>query len=222
MKPALLTTLIFLSAHYFSFAQQQKDVKLSAVPHAFTWINSPKSFTVTSGNSIKIVAQAKTDQYVALDGSYYINNAPKLLFTPDSNFIFSARLSTTFDSVYDAGAIIIYSDSSNWAKLLFERSDERTIHVSSSVIKNKITDDSYHAALTTRQVYIKAATAGNVFCFYYSADGKQWNILRTFAYDKTNMRLGFYAQSPKGPQCTVEFADISYKLHGFTNYFTGE
>jgi regulation of enolase protein 1 (concanavalin A-like superfamily) len=222
MKPTFLIAFILLCAHYSGTAQQQKEVKLSAVPHAFTWVNNPKTFTVTSGNSIQIVAQANTDQYIALDGSYYANNAPKLLFKPDSNFIFSARLSMGFDSVYDAGSIIIYSDSSNWAKLLFERSDEKTIHVSSSVIKDKITDDNYHSVMTNKQVYLKVAKAGKVFCFYYSTDGKHWNIVRTFTYKTEGLRLGFYAQSPKGPQCTVDFTDISYQPHGFTNFFTGE
>lgn len=197
-----------------------EEVKLPSIPFTLHWENSPQSFKVTK-EGISITADQKTDIYTFVDGNYYTNNVPKLLFKPDSNFIFSAKVSPAFDSVYDGGAIILYSDSSNWAKLLLEKQDKKTIGLGASVIKNKKTDDSYHP-INSNEIYIKVAKADKVFCFYSSTDGKSWKLLRTFAFENPGFRIGFYAQSPKGKSCTVNFKDIKYKGVGFTNFFTGE
>jgi uncharacterized protein len=117
------------------------SVLLESVPFPFFWIQEPKDFKVLSGNEMTITAAKGTDIYTFVDGNYYINSAPKLLFTPDSNFIFSAKITPSFDGVYDGGAILLYSDSLNWAKLLFEKLDENSFIIGSSVISDKKTDD---------------------------------------------------------------------------------
>ena len=198
------------------------QVKIPGLTKTWNWINKPSSFTVED-NKVSITAAKGTDQYVALDGKYESNNAPKLLFAPDKDFIFSAKLSTPFDSLYDGGAILLYSDAGNYAKLLFEKAEATSIMVTSSVINQKQTDDNYHIAVKGTEVYLKVATSGKTICFYYSTDGTQWNIVRTFAFkQRPTMKLGFYAQSPLGPSCSVAFSEIKYIPKAFSNFNTGE
>jgi len=205
-----------------AMAQSPKPVKIAAIPREMDWDNKPVNYKVT-GNAISITAGKETDIYGDLDGTYYVNNVPRLLFTPDSNFIFSAKVSLAFNTVYDGGAIILYSDSSTWAKLLFELNDGNIIGVGSSLIKDKLGDDSYHVALKVKQVYLKAVRSGKTYCFYYALDGKKWNLLRTFTYPKPeSLKIGFYAQSPKGTSCTVNFSEIKYRPEKFKNFLTGE
>ncbi|MBS1609996.1 MAG: DUF1349 domain-containing protein [Bacteroidetes bacterium] len=215
----LLTLLLVQNSTLFA---QKKIVQIPGIPKTWNWINNPKEFAIRE-NSIAITAAKGTDQYVSLDGKYESNNAPKLLFTPGKDFIFTAKLSTPFDSLYDGGAILLYSDAGNYAKLLFEKAEANSIMVTSSVISQKQTDDDYHVAVKGTEVYLKVATSGKAICFYYSADGMQWNIVRTFAFkQRPTMKLGFYAQSPLGPSCTVSFSEIKYWPKAFTNFNTGE
>ena len=213
-------TCVFLSLSLF--AQAPKPVKLPSIPREMNWENKPLNYKV-SGNSISITAGKETDIYGDLDGTYYVNNVPRLLFTPDSNFIFSAKVGLGFNTVYDGGAIILYSDSSTWAKLLFELNDGNIIGVGSSLVRDKLGDDSYHVALKVKQVFLKAVRSGKTFCFYYSLDGKKWSLLRTFTYpNPENLKIGFYAQSPKGNSCTVNFSEVKYRPEKFKDFLTGE
>lgn len=222
MKSIFCFVLLSLLVPYSALFAQKKTVQIPGISKTWNWINNPKEFTVKE-SSIEIMATKGTDQYVALDGKYESNNAPKLLFAPDKDFIFSAKLSTPFDSLYDGGAILLYADAGNYAKLLFEKAEANSIMVTSSVINQKQTDDNYHIAIRGTEVYLKVATSAKTICFYYSTDGSQWNIVRTFAFkQRSAMKLGFYAQSPLGPACAVSFSEIKYSPKAFTNFNTGE
>jgi len=200
----------------------QESIKIPGLSKSWNWVNKPAGFT-TNENAVSIKAAKGTDQYVALDGKYEANNAPKLLCKPDKDFIFSVKVSTPFDSLYDGGAILLYADAGNYAKLLFEKAEANSIMVTSSVISQKQTDDNYHIAISGTEVYLKVATSGKTICFYYSTDGAKWNIVRTFAFkSRPAMRLGFYAQSPLGPSCTVEFTNIKYLPKPFKDFNSGE
>ncbi len=117
----------------------QQSIKIPGIAKSWNWVNKPADFT-TKDNEVSIKAAKGTDQYVALDGKYESSNAPKLLFKPDKDFIFTAKLSTPFDSLYDGGAILLYADAGNYAKLLFEKAEATSIMVTSSVINQKQTD----------------------------------------------------------------------------------
>jgi uncharacterized protein len=204
-----------------SFAEKQ-EVRIAAIPFPLSWDKAPLSFKATA-NSITVTAGKETDLYCFVDGNYYVNTAPKILFTPDSNFVLSVRIKPAFRSLYDGGAILLYSDDGNWAKLLFERHEDGSFGLGSSFVNERRGDDSYHPTVPASEIYVKVARSGPIFNFYYSVDGKAWKLLRTFPYAKfSNLRIGFYAQSPKGESCTVEFSDIRYKGEKFKDYFTGE
>lgn len=222
-----INTTLKMHSHTFEnnlhLVSDMDSVLIDALPFHLFWLDKPANFEVLSDNSISITAAKGTDIYTFVDGNYYINNAPKLLFTPDSNFIFSAKITPDFKGIYDGGAILLYSDSLNWSKLLFEKLDEDSWIIGSSVISDKKTDDSYHVDTKEKSVWLKVAKSGKIFNYYHSFDGKTWILTRTFHYDKPEtLKIGFYSQSPKGPQCEVEFSNIRYKGEAFTDFFTGE
>jgi uncharacterized protein len=216
----VLLILLFIVPGFSQTAQ--KTPKIASIPFPLAWDTEPLDYKV-NGNNISIKAGKETDLYSFVDGTYYVHNAPKLLFTPDSAFIFSARIKPAFMNTYDGGAILVYSNPENWAKVLFERHEDGSVGLGVSLVKNKRGDDSYHGTVNGNEVYVKVVRSGNVFCFYHAADGKTWRLLRTFPYEEfKNMRIGFYAQSPKGESCTVAFEDIQYRGVAFKDFFTGE
>lgn len=206
-----------------TFPQSSDSISLKSIPTPFFWVHQPKYFKILSDDAIEIKAGEGTDLYTFVNGDPYVNSAPKLLLTPAVDFIFSAKVKPAFNSLYDGGAIIIYSDSSNWAKILFEQFDEKTWLIGSSVVDDRKTDDSYHTKVDKGEIWLKVAKSGQIFNFYHSLDGKRWNLTRTFHYNKAaTLKVGFYAQSPKGSECTVEFSNIRYTGKAFSDFFTGE
>jgi uncharacterized protein len=216
--------LFFICFTTLSFAQQDKKqpVKISTIPFELSWDGAVEKYEAKDDH-ITFTAGKETDLYCFVDGNYYVNKVPKILFKPDSNFIFSASIKPDFKNVYDGGAILLYSDEGNWAKLLFEKHDNGTLGLGASLVKEKRGDDSYHTTITGNEVFVKVVKSDKIFCFYYSPDGKNWSLLRTLPYEKLqNLRIGFYAQSPKGPGCTVAFSNIKYRGEKFKDFFTGE
>ncbi|WP_165784616.1 DUF1349 domain-containing protein [Solitalea longa] len=223
MKKALcLGSLLAILVSVHSVLAQSQPVKLTSIPVDLKWETAPKQFSVTD-KGIIIEAGKETDLFVFVDGNYYTNTAPKLLFNPDSNFVFKTKVTPEFMNTYDGGAVLIYSDDANWANLLFEKNERNTYGIVSSLVKNKVSDGNYHTETTSKEVYLKVAKSGKIFNFYYSLDGQKWILTRTFPYKKMqNLRIGFYAQAAKGPSCKVHFTEISYNGKGFNDFFTGE
>lgn len=215
--------LLAISLSCGLFAQTADSVRIKSIPRPFSWNAPPADIHVQSDNSFTMKAGKNTDLYCFVDGSYYVHQVPLLLFRPDTAFIFSARLKPQFKALYDGAAIILYTDSSNWAKLLLEKMDGGGVSIGSSVVKHRSTDDNYHRNVPAGELYLKAARSGKIYGFYCSADGKNWELLRTFTLaDPGDLRIGFYAQSPKGEGITVDITDLRYSGAPFKNFFTGE
>jgi regulation of enolase protein 1 (concanavalin A-like superfamily) len=192
------------------FGQANKtNPPIKAIPYPYVLLENPKEFTVSSDNTIIMTAGKETDLHNPANGSYFRHNAPKFLFTPDANFVFSARVKPSFENQYDGGAILLYSDNENWAKVLLQYIDKKPI-LGISVVRNKITDDAYFIP-QGKDVFLRITKVGKVFNFLASPDGKTWTVIREFVYHKPDeLKIGFYSQSPVGNRCRVEFADITY------------
>ncbi|MBO9154064.1 DUF1349 domain-containing protein [Chitinophaga sp. GCM10012297] len=204
-------------------AQTADSVRIKPIPRLLSWNAPLADIRVRSDNSFTMKAGKGTDLYSFVDGSFYVHQVPLLLFRPDTAFIFSARIQPQFKALYDGAAIILYTDSSNWAKLLLEKMDGGGVSIGSSVVKQRATDDNYHRSVPAGELYLKAVRSGKIYCFYCSADGKNWELLRTFTLaDSADLRIGFYVQSPKGEGITVEVSDLRYRAEPFKNFFTGE
>ncbi len=184
--------------------------RIKAIPYSYILMHNPLDFKILSDSSIVMTAGKGTDLHNSASGSYAKGNAPKFLFTPDTDFDFSARIKPSFDKQYDGGAVLVYSDTDNWAKILFQNTGTKLI-LGTSVVKNKITDDSYFNIPQNTEIYLRVRKTGRVYTFYTSQDGKEWSVVRDFVYSApANMKIGFYSQSPVGSACKVEYTDIRY------------
>jgi regulation of enolase protein 1 (concanavalin A-like superfamily) len=86
-----------------------------------------------------------------------------------------------------------------------------------------ISDDCNSAAATANTIYYKIAKAGNVITLYYSANARDWFLIRHLQFDSTApLKLGFLAQSPTGRHCQVTFSDIHYSTRKIADPYLGE
>jgi hypothetical protein len=214
LASTLLLSFTLLSA-------QAQELSIASLPHTLFWDNRPVSYSI-KGNTLTLVAGEKTDMFRDPNVTYNTDNAPKLLFKADENFVLTASIEHTFASKWDGGALVIKSDSLHWVKFCYEKDYTGARRVVSVVTKN-VSDDCNSVELTANKVFYKIAKAGNVITLYYSVDDKSYYLVRhlQFDFDK-EIHVGFLAQSPTGKTCEVKFGSIHYETRKISDPYTGQ
>jgi regulation of enolase protein 1 (concanavalin A-like superfamily) len=220
-----LSTIVLLSSVIFCMpeihAQKPDSLAIASIPHKLFWENEPVKFTLLK-NELTLVAGEKTDMFRDPNVTYNTDNAPKLLFKADENFILSASIEHAFTNKWDGGAIVIKANSLNWIKFCFEKDYTGAKRVVSVVTKN-ISDDCNSIEIKTNKVFYKVAKADNVITLYYSANGTKWFLIRHLQFDTgPGFEVGFLAQSPTGTRCTVRFSNIKYLSKKIKDPYIGE
>jgi uncharacterized protein len=217
----IFIAVIWVHALCISVSGQTREITLRSIPYKLTWENIPVSSNNNDGQ-LMIEAGEKTDMFRDPNATYNTDNAPKLLFLPDSNFVLSATITHGFASKWDGGAIVLKADSANWIKFCYEKDYTGARRVVSVVTKN-ISDDCNSVALTSNTVHFKVAKAGKVITLYYSSDRKSWMLVRHFQFESDKpIKAGFMAQSPTGKSCKVTFSDIRYEARKIKDPYAGE
>jgi regulation of enolase protein 1 (concanavalin A-like superfamily) len=207
----------------FSFiaGAYSQDLKISSIPHQLYWNNDPKSFSI-KGDVLTIVAGEKTDMFRDPNVTYNTDNAPKLMFRPDENFVLTSAIEHSFSNKWDGGAIVFRADSLNWVKFCFEKDYTGARRVVSVVTKD-ISDDCNSVEIPANKVHYKIAKADNVITLYYSTNGSKWFLVRHFQFNaKGPYELGFLSQSPTGKSCSVLFSNIKYSNKKIKDPYAGE
>ncbi|MDN3655304.1 DUF1349 domain-containing protein [Ferruginibacter paludis] len=219
LNTLLLSLLLVVVQH--SIAQKNDSIRIKSIPYPLKWENEPKKYS-TDKNGIIITASEKTDMFRDPNVAYNTDNAPKLLFTADSNFVITASIEHNFSNKWDGGAIVLKQDSLNWVKFCFERDYTGARRVVSVVTKS-ISDDCNSVEINGNKVFYKVAKAGNVITLYYSISGTKWFLVRHFQFDTTKpLQVGFLAQSPVGKNCKVKFQNITYTIKKIKDPYLGE
>lgn len=215
------STLLLIFLLFFLVACAQKQDYLSTIPHRLFWENTPMSYSMDN-NELVIVAGEKTDMFRDPNVTYNTDNAPKLLFKADEDFVLTAAIEHSFTNKWDGGALVIKSDSLNWVKFCFEK-DYTGAHRVVSVVTKNISDDSNSIEVTDNKIFYKIAKAGNVITLYSSSDGVKWFLVRHLQFDmKPGFTVGFLAQSPTGTRCEVKFSNIKYEKKKIKDPYAGE
>jgi len=170
----------------------------------------------TSG-VLTATALRKTDLYCNPKDGFAIEapatlNALTLIGTPQADdFQFSSKVTVKFDSDYDAGVLLIWSNAKTWAKLCFEYSpDEEAMVV--SVVTRGASDDANSFTLPIHEVWLRISRMGEVYAFHASHDGEFWKLIRVFTLGSAieNHKVGFVAQAPLGEGCEVTFESVKF------------
>jgi regulation of enolase protein 1 (concanavalin A-like superfamily) len=220
MRKLLLLTILTIPFAGIQ-AQSGDSVRLSTLPRGLFWENTPLRWVIENGRLL-IEAGEKTDMFRDPNVAYNTDNAPKLLFMADSNFVLTAAIHHDFLNKWDGGALVVKADSLNWIKFCFEKDYTGQKRVVSVVTKG-ISDDCNSAAAGNNTIYYKIAKAGNVITLYYSMEGHNWFLIRHLQFDSSSpLRIGFLAQSPTGKSCRVLFSEIHYSTRKIADPYLGE
>lgn len=162
-------------------------------------------------------AAPRTDLYVNPGGAdsedaQSMLNAAALAGTPPAgDFQFSARVTPSFRSQYDAGVLLLWIDEQHWAKFCFEFSPASEPMVV-SVVTRVVSDDANAFVVSDRSIWLRISRVDRVYAFHASTDGTRWQLVRVFGMGDAlpEHRVGFVAQSPTGDGCTVIFEEIRF------------
>jgi uncharacterized protein len=217
MKRHLLIILVLITV--LAKAQQQ-PVQINGIPQLLQWENKPLSVSLKAG-VLEIEAGAKTDMFRDPNVTYNTDNAPKLMFVPDKDFVLSATIEHSFVNKWDAGALVLKADSLNWIKFCFER-DYLGYRRIVSVVTKDVFDDANAQSVNENFAHFKIAKADNVVTLYVSTDGKKWLLIRHLQFNTDKeIKVGFLAQSPVGQRCKVKFSNIKYEAKKIKDPYAG-
>lgn len=200
---------------------QAVSVKVPGIATPMTWVNQPARFKVTE-TGIDISAGARTDRYIAPDGGYVIDKAPRLLIDADRDFTLTAKISHAFAEKWDAGVLVLEADAQNWIKFCFEK-DYLGKHRVVTVVTRGVSDDANSIAIDGDSVYYRLAKVGDAVYMYASTDPKSWLLIRALNF-KTSLPLktGFMAQAPNSDGADVRFRDVTYQTAAMKDFWKGE
>ena len=192
--------------------------RLMDLPFPLSWAVPAETFRSDDG-ALSISAGPRTDMFVDPGGDAPSLGAPRLLGAPpDGDFQLSARVRVGFAATYDAGALLVWADPANWAKLCFERSPQgRPMAV--SVVTRGVSDDANGFTVDGDTLWLRVSRLGPAWAFHASTSASTrdsagttcWHFVRHFALAvPAPVSVGFEAQSPTGDGCTVEFDQIRF------------
>jgi regulation of enolase protein 1 (concanavalin A-like superfamily) len=214
-----MTTSGLLLCCASALASGQTTLSIPGIPGTLNWQNTARTWNIDSKNVLTISSNPKTDWFVDPFDGTVAKSAPILLFTPDPDYVLSARVTVKFATKWDAGALMVWGDDHHWAKLSFELSpDGKPTLV--TVVTRGLSDDCNSVQLSADSVYLRIAKSGTTYVFYFSTNGQSWQILRTFSLDtELPVRVGFESQSPAGPGAVAKFSAITYDPHRISNIY---
>ncbi|RYD54763.1 MAG: DUF1349 domain-containing protein [Sphingomonadales bacterium] len=207
---AVLAACISTTATAQSLGDKPADIAISGIVFTRSLNGAAEASTLDAGG-LKLASPAKSDFFRDPDGSNPTDNAPVLLTRIDNRqpFTFTARVTPKLAEVYDAGALYIWARDDLWLKFAFER-DERGKSRIVSVRTNATSDDNNHDAVAAGSVHLKISSDTKSIGFYYSVDGKEWQLIRVFKNDyPAEIWTGVSAQSPLGKGNSARFDALS-------------
>jgi hypothetical protein len=188
------------------------DLVLPGVPFRLQPSGNPSCQAVVYDGVLVLTSGAKSDLFIdpaGEEGAW--PDAGRLTGLPgDRDFALAARVSVKFGNVFDAGVLLLYLSERRWAKLCYELSPQRRPTVV-SVVTRGTSDDSNSFETGGAAIWLRITRAGRAWAFHASEDGKWWRMVRYFTLgEASGARVGFLAQSPRGPGCTAVFDSIAY------------
>ena len=197
------------------------SVTIPGLEQSFEWVGKPIEVEL-GDRSIVMNATPQTDWFTDPETTQVIANASALVCRPKTEFMLAAQVEVSFASAFDAGALVLWSNTQSWAKLCFEYSPQNQPMIVSVVTRGE-SDDSNAVVIDSPSVWLRVSGLGDAHAFHYSTDGEQWHFVRYFRLDTYgSVDVGFEAQSPLGGGCVTRFSKISYTAERLAGLRTGQ
>jgi regulation of enolase protein 1 (concanavalin A-like superfamily) len=186
-------------------------------------VNAAAAHAQIENGRLTLSSEARRDTFRDPDNKFTSNTAPILLTEVDNRkpFTLTAKVTPTFLKTYDAGALFIFVKDDLWFKLAMEM-DERHKPRMVSVRTIGTSDDNDHDVIPEKSVYMKISSNARDVGFYYSLDGKNWQLIRLFKNDyPASIWVGISTQSPIGEGTSAVFEGLSLTQQSISDFRLG-
>ena len=189
------------------------DLHLPGVPFPLEPAGTPACLASVTPGGLTLASGPLADLFIDPAGDEGARpDAGRLTGLPnDEDFTLTARVTVAFGATFDAGALLVYLSERRWAKVCYELSPQRR-PTAVTVVTHNTSDDSNSFETAGGPLWLRVTRSGRVWAFHASDDGAYWKLLRYFTLgEASGARVGFLAQSPQGPGCTVVFDSVLFK-----------
>ncbi|MBF4275518.1 DUF1349 domain-containing protein, partial [Vibrio anguillarum] len=107
-------------------------------------------------------------------------NAPALLIDSKDNFTFTAKVSFTYQELFDQCGLIIYLDNENWFKASIEYENQSFSRLGSVVTNLGYSDWATTDIPLPKEIWYRLSRRGPDFLIESSFDGLVFNQMRIF------------------------------------------
>lgn len=190
-------------------------LSLPGIPFTLAPAGAPPCAAEQLAGGLQLTGGSGSDLFVdpCGDGSTFPDAGRWLGVPPDGDFTLAARVTVGFESLYDAGAILLHASERRWAKLCFEYSPQR-VPTAVTVVTRGFSDDCNSFEVAEDSLWLRVTRTGRAWAFHASTDGKWWRLLRLFELGEAEageqVQVGFLAQAPTGRSCTARFTRLAY------------
>ena len=176
-----------------------------SAPGEFKWLNKPQSVEFKDG-TMKVTVPAKSDFFINPENKDVSASAPLFYREVEGDFVATALVKPDFRDQWNACALMVHIDESNWIKFAFENSDATGKSIV-SVVTRGVSDDANGVRLNAHdKVWLRLIRKGNNFAMHWSSDGKTFVMTRLAQMpDVRRVKVGLEAQSPVGQPVAHEF-----------------
>lgn len=180
--------------------QDQQDLR---------WLNPPERFTFKEG-ALEVTVAGKTDFFNNPENGDITASAPLLYREVTGDFVATALVKPSFDTVWNAACLMVHADSSHWIKLAFENSDATGPSIV-TVVTNGVSDDANGAILNgQKSVWLRLIRKGDLYALHWSVDGQEFKMARLCRMPPAAaIKVGMEAQSPVGEATSHSFLFFS-------------
>jgi regulation of enolase protein 1 (concanavalin A-like superfamily) len=164
----------------------------------FQWLNPPTTYQLKDG-VLQITAPEGSDYFNNPEDQSRTGTAPFLYQQVKGDFVAVAHLQPDFSDQWNAMALMVYIDSTNWIKFAFENSDATGTGIV-SVVTRGVSDDANGVILNTdKRIWLKLIRKGDLYSMLWSRDGDTYRMARISAMKQMDsVRFGIEAQCPVG------------------------
>ncbi len=188
----------------------------------FQWMNPPEKFSVSDG-SMRVTASEGSDFFNNPEDGKRTATAPLLYREIQGDFVATAQVKPDFSSMWNAAALMVYIDSTNWIKFAFENSDATGKSIVTVVTRGS-SDDANGAILNGRDsIWLRMIRKGDIYAMHWSEDGKDYKMARLSSLPhQETVKIGMEAQSPVGKSAEHEFLYFSLEQKTVNDLRKGE
>lgn len=188
----------------------------------FKWMNDPVDFRFTD-STLQITPAEKSDFFNSPEDNTITATAPLLYQEVRGDFVATAVVKPDFASVWNAAALMVHIDSTNWIKFGFENSDATGKGIVSVVTKGTSDDSNGPILNDAESVWLRFIRKGDNYAMHWSKDGQAFKMARLSALPHADtVKIGMEAQCPAGRPATHAFLYFSLEQRTVKDLRSGE